>query len=222
VPNYLSTLKNIADPKHTALVIVDMQNDLVRLEGAAASKAGRPIEHVLEVLPNIEALLVSARKAGVYPVHVQYTTPKDYSSLSEPWLEARSRARYGMLDFCVEGTWGHQICDELAPRDGEPCVVKYRYSGFPGTNLDMLLRARRLKTVVVCGVSTNVCVESTARDAFSNDYYVVLPSNACASWDRRLHDASLESAAARYATVCDVDELTHMWSRVTTTAGGVR
>lgn len=90
-------------------------------------------------------------------------------------------------------------------------VQKYRYSAFAGTNLDLLLRSAGVCTVICAGVSTNVCVEATAREAFSADYYVVLPEDACGSWSVPLHEAALETARHRYATVCTTDELAAIW-----------
>jgi ureidoacrylate peracid hydrolase len=74
-----------------------------------------------------------------------------------------------------------------------------------------VLRSAQRKTVIVAGVSTNVCVEATARDAFSHEFYVVWPRDASASWSRELHEAALQSAGHRYATVCDVGQLAEIW-----------
>ena len=74
--------------------------------------------------------------------------------------------------------------DELAPRRGELSVRKRRYSAFTGTDLDLLLRAQRIRSIICCGVSTNACVETTARAGFELDYYIVVPPDACGSLDR--------------------------------------
>lgn len=210
-PEILSTLAEQVDPQRAALVIVDMCNDFVDPRGKTAVVANRPLDHARSVIPNQQRLLAAAREASVPVIHVIHSTLPDHGSDSGPWLEARSRATYSVPDICLEGSWGQQVIDELAPRDGEVVVRKHRYSGFAGTDLDMILRSLRRETVVCAGVSTNVCVESTARDAFSLDYYVVLPSDACASWSTELHDASLASAGHRYATVATVAEIASTW-----------
>lgn len=207
----LRTLEDKTKPEWTALLLVDMLNDLIRDEGKVAAEAARPMEHVHEVLPNIERLLHLARQAGVMVVHVQHTTLSDGFGLSGPWLDARSHATYSMLELCMAGSWGQKVIDELAPVPGEVTVQKYRYSGFAGTNLAQVLRSAERKTVIVAGVSTNVCVEATARDAFSNEFYVVWPSDASASWSRPLHEATLESAGHRYAQICTSDDLGRAW-----------
>jgi len=208
----LRTLEAIADPAHTALAIVDMCNDFVHPDGKTAQRAGREVEHALAVIPRMQELLAAARAAGVLVVHCQHTTLPDGRSASGPWLEARSRATWSVPDIGVEGTWGQQILDELAPVASDVIVKKHRYGGFQGTNLDLVLRSTGRRTLVCCGVSTNVCVETTAREAFARDYYVVIPGDACASWDMALHEASLATARHRYATVCATDELTGLWS----------
>jgi ureidoacrylate peracid hydrolase len=112
----------------------------------------------------------------------------------------------------MEGTWGQQIIDELQPAEGEAVVRKYRYGAFVGTNLALVLRSAGVRTAICCGAATNVCVEATAREAFSHEFYVVLPRQACGSWNADLHAATLTTAEARYASVCDVDEILACWS----------
>ncbi|MGP4110578.1 cysteine hydrolase family protein [Streptomyces sp. 4N509B] len=208
----LRGLPAIAARGHTALVIVDMVNDFIDPAGKTATLARRPLDHARRVIPAMRTLLAAARAAGVTVAHVQHTTLPDGLSDSGPWLEARGRATFSVPDICLDGTWGQRIIDELAPLPGEALVTKHRYSGFAGTNLDMILRSAGVRTVVCCGVSTNACVEATAREAFSHDYYVVLPEDACGSWDVALHEATLATARHRYATVCRVEELLGVWA----------
>lgn len=210
-PVVLSTLQEKTHPDRVALVIVDMVNDFVDPRGKTATRANRPLDHARSVIPAMQRLLDGARGAGVQVVHVQHTTLPGHASDSGPWLDARSRATYSVEDICLDGTWGQQIIDELEPAPSETVVRKHRYSGFAGTNLDLVLRSAGRQTVVCCGVSTNACVEATAREAFSLDYYVVLPRDACASWDRDLHEATLRTAAHRYGVVCAVNDLLEIW-----------
>ena len=210
-PVTLSTLEGKARPDRAALLLIDMSNDFVHPEGKTAQRASRPLDHARSVIPTIQRLVQSARAAGVLVVHVQHTTLRDHASDSGPWLDARSRATYSVEDVCLEGTWGQAIIEELKPEATDVVVQKFRYSGFAGTNLDLVLRSHRREAVICAGVSTNVCVEATAREAFSHEYYVILPTDACASWDRALHDATLSTAGHRYATLCPTDELIEIW-----------
>lgn len=211
-PAFLRTLDQQVAPDHTALLLIDMCNDFVDPGGKTAVQANRPLDHARSVIPSQQHLLTAARASGVPVIHVVHSTLPNHQSDSGPWLEARSRATYSVPDICLEGTWGQQVIDELAPHDDEVVVKKHRYSGFAGTDLALILRSSARRTVICAGVSTNVCVESTARDAFSQDFYVVIPEDACASWDTSLHDASLQSAQHRYATVTTVAQLEGAWS----------
>jgi nicotinamidase-related amidase len=212
-PSVLTTLADKVQPERTALLIIDMLNDFVHSDGKAAVRGDRPMEFVQSIVPDIRRLLLAARRAGVLPVHIQHSTLPEGLSDSGPWLEARMRATYSAMDVCLQGTWGQQSIDELAPELDEPVVEKHRYGGFAGTNLDLILRSADVSTVVCCGASTNVCVDATAREAFDSDYYVVIPADACGSWDRSLHDASLRTAAHRYATITTIDEVVDAWNR---------
>lgn len=198
-------------PAHTAVLLIDMVNDLIDPAGKAAVRAGRPISHARAAIAPQRALLDAARAAGVRVIYVNHVTLPDRAGASGAWLEARSRATYSVEDLCLAGSWGAQVIDELAPHPGDLTVHKYRYSGFAGTNLDMQLRSAGVETVICAGVSTNACVEATAREAFSHDYYVVYAADACASWDSSLHDATLATAGHRYATLATVEELMTAW-----------
>lgn len=202
-----ATLPDKVAPAHTAVLLIDMVNDLVDPAGKAATRAGRPIAHARAAIAPQAALLAAARAAGLTVVYVNHATLPDGVGASGPWLEARGRATYSVEDTCLAGSWGARVVEELAPQPGDIVVEKYRYSGFAGTNLDLVLRSAGIETVVCAGVSTNACVEATAREAFSHDYYVVYARDACASWDESLHEATLATAAHRYATVADVADL---------------
>lgn len=208
----LSTLEAKVRPSHCALLVIDMLNDFLDPKGKTATRANRPLDAARATIGPLSDLLEAARVAGVGVVYVQHTTMPDGSSRSGPWVDARSRATYSVEDICLDETWGQEVIDELAPLPGEAIVKKYRYSGFAGTRLDALLRAREVKTVICTGVSTNACVEATAREAFSLDYYVVYVREACASWDTSLHEATLQTAAHRYATVCGLEEIRGLWA----------
>ena len=206
-----SSLADKCSPAVAALVIVDMVNDFVHPDGLTATRSGRSVGAGRAAIEPIRSLAAVARRAGVPVVHVQHSTLPDGASHSGPWVDARGRATYSSLDICLDGTWGQRVVDELAPEAGDIVVRKYRYSGFARTGLDRILRDRDRETIVVCGVSTNVCVESTARHGFDLDYYVVIPEDACASWNSELHEAALATARHRYAVVCSTSEVIAVW-----------
>ncbi|TAM87099.1 MAG: cysteine hydrolase [Jatrophihabitans sp.] len=159
----LTTLEQKVFPPHTALLVVDMVNDLVDPAGKAAQRAGRPLAHARAVIPVLQRLVAAARTAGALVVYVGHRTLPDGAGSSGAWLDARSRATFSVTDLCLTDTWGAETIAELAPEPGDVHVAKLRYSGFVGTRLDLVLRAAGIRTVVCAGVSTNVCVEATAR-----------------------------------------------------------
>jgi nicotinamidase-related amidase len=102
-----------------------------------------------------------------------------------------SQAEGEPLGYTEDGSEGQKLIPELTIEDSDIVVKKYRSSGFWGTNLDMLLRSNGIQTVIMAGCTTEGCVESTARDAMFNDYYVVIAEDCVASDDRAQHDASM-------------------------------
>jgi len=208
----LSGVELQADPSRTALLLVDMQNDFC-VPGFGAEKAGRDIGAARAIIPALQRLLGSAREAGVAVAHVAFWTLPDRLGDSGPWLTQRRKATYSSDRLCLADTPGAEFVEELRPIAGEWQVRKSRYSAFTGTNLDLLLRSRGVQTVVVCGVSTNACVESTFRAAFDLGYYVLVPTDGCASWDAALHEAALANARHRFGATPEVRELIEIWSR---------
>jgi nicotinamidase-related amidase len=207
----LSTLDRKVDPRHCALLVIDMQNDFLHEQGKARREGSRDLSPMMEMVPRQVRLIEAARAASVPVIFVLQTTLPDRASSSDVWIEARSRARYSGQDMCIDGSWGQEVISELKPARGDYFVKKYRYSGFTGTNLDLLLRSLGRRSVVCAGTSTNVCVEATAWDSFHHEYYVVYAADACASWDMALHASTLTTAANRYATVAGVSDLINCW-----------
>ena len=210
-PMMLDTLEDRLDPSHTALLIIDMQKDFC-VDGFATSNANRPLEAAQSIIPGIQRLLAAARDSGVLVCHVGFWTLPDHLSDSGPWLAQRRRATYASDKIAIANSEGAEFIDELKPADNEFRILKHRYSAFKGTDLDMVLRAHDIRTVVPTGVSTNVCVESTLRDAFEFTYYVCVPADACASWDMTLHDATLKTVNARFGIITDIDFVAEVWS----------
>ena len=209
-PVMLATLGERIAPERTALVIIDMQKDLV-LDGFLCDLAGRDLTATRSIIPNLVRLLDGARTAGVCVVHVGFWTLPDHSSDSGPWLAQRRRSTYSSDVLCIADTEGAEFIDELAMRPEEIWIRKHRYSAFKGTDLDMVLRAHGIETVITTGVSTNVCVESTLRDAFETGYYVAIPADATASWDMALHEATLQTVNLRFGLVTTTEEILSVW-----------
>lgn len=209
-PEILHEFTERIAPRHTALIIIDMQKDFCT-PGFGAYQAGRDLTMARSVIPNLARLLTGARAAGATVVHAGFSTLPDHMSDSGPWLAQRRRSTFSSEKLCITGSEGAAFVDELAPHAGELVVAKHRYSAFTGTDLDLLLRARRIRTVIVTGVSTNVCVETTFRSGFELDYYVCVPPDGCASWDRGLHEAALANVNHRFGITPSIDEILAAW-----------
>ena len=209
-PEILETLADRFSAAHTALLIVDVQKDFCA-EGFGAQNAGRDLTAAQGAIPAIAGLLRAARENGVRVAHAGLCTLADHASDSGPWLAQRRRATYSSEDLCIAGTEGAQFMPEVAPRSDEWVVRKHRYSAFSGTDLDMVLRSAGVRSVVVTGVSTNACVESTLRAAFDLDYYVAVPPDAVGSWDRQLHEATLANVDHRFGVTPMSAELAQVW-----------
>jgi len=209
-PPILQDLAERLEPGRAALIIIDMQKDFC-VDGFATSRAGRPLAAAQSIIPRLEGLLAAARAAKALVCHVGFWTLPDHESDSGPWLAQRRRATYASDRIAIAGTEGAEFIDELSPADGELVIRKHRYSAFKGTDLDMMLRAHSIQTVVPTGVSTNVCVESTLRDAFEYNYYVCVPEDGVASWNMDLHASTLTTVDARFGLVTTCAEVMDIW-----------
>jgi nicotinamidase-related amidase len=160
VPDYTVADELTVPASTSALIVVDMQNDFVTPGGALV------VPDAQATVPTIAALLARARTAGARVFYTQDShTPGD---MEFPiWGQ-----------HVVEGTWGWQIVDALAPQPGERIIRKLRYDGFFGTSLDHELRLAGVTTVVVCGTVANICVLHTAGSAALRGYRVVVPVEA--------------------------------------------
>lgn len=209
----LTTLGDKVDPRHAALLLVDVQNDFCA-EGGAMHREGRDLSLVQQMIPRLERLLEAARAAGVPRVWIRnvYTTaPNHY--LSETWLEQAKRRRKGAyitIPVCEAGEWNGDFY-QVKPAPDEVIVTKHRYGAFESSDLDLVLRSRGIRTVIMTGVATNVCVETTARQAFLRDYYVVFLSDCTATYSQAQHDATLFNIDQFFGEVAASDDVMACW-----------
>lgn len=215
----LTELDELVDPSRAALVLIDLQRDFIDPEGVFG-RLGIDLSMYRDQRPRAAALLVAARRGRVPVIHVQNTALPDRASDSAAQLRfnlrmhADARPGHEPLRYTIAGTWGHGFADEFLPEPGEAVVSKYRSSAFWGTNLDLLLRSNAIETVVIAGCTTEGCVESTARDALFNDYYVVIPEDCVASDDRAQHEASMLLMRHRF-DLAGGESIASVWDRAT-------
>jgi len=207
----LRNLKERCDPRMAALLVVDVQNDFVSPQGSAG-KRGEDVSAAVASIPNLVRLIDQARRVGLTTVYVQ-TIHSEWTD-TPSWIYRSSQK--GGLSTCREGTWGAEFYDGIQPLPSERVVVKHRYSAFINTDLNTVLKARQIESVLVCGVATNVCVETTARDAYMYDYYVTLIDDCSAAYDTKLHMNTLENVRRHFGLVASSRDIVEAWSALPT------
>lgn len=177
----------------SCLLVVDMQNYFLDSAGPAFLPGG------LAALPNVSKLIQSFRKRKlpvIYTAHVHKSKELDGGIMGWWWD--------GMI---LEGTWDAEIHPDLAPLPEEKVVYKHRYSAFYNTDLETTLRCLKVTDLVITGVMTNLCCESTARDAYFRDYRVFFPMDGTGAVNEDLHLATLKNLAYGFAFVTTTDEI---------------
>jgi len=218
----LATLEEKVAPAHTALVVIDMQNDFCA-SGGLVSRDGRDISPAQTLAKRLPALFEAARQAGVLMVFVRCLyTAEGNPYLSDVWLEQAVRERKGgftSIPVCRDGAWEGDWYGDIRPAPGEIVVTKHRYDAFQGTDLDLVLRSHGVRTVVLTGVVTNVCVETTARAAFVRDYYTVVVEDGCAAYVAEDHEQTLRNIRRFFGVTPSIRDLCAMWTAARSGAG---
>jgi ureidoacrylate peracid hydrolase len=202
----LKSLKERADPKNAALVVVDVQNDFVSPNGSAG-KRGEDVSAAMAIMAPLSSLINEARRVGLTIVYIR-TTHSEWTD-TPSWIY-RTSQKAG-LSTCREGTWGAEFYDGIAPLPTERVVVKHRYSAFINTDFNTVLKARNIQSVLVCGVATNVCVETTARDAYMFDYYVTMIDDCSAAYEAKLHLSTLDNMRRHFGLVASSKDIIETW-----------
>lgn len=179
-------LPKILDPAHTALLIIDMQNDFCLPEGKFA-QSGRDCSATEQIIPTCKRLLDAARSANVLVVHIQQSTLPGCQSDNGGWLAFKTRDGKSPA-YTTVNTWGWEHVEPLKPHnDGEdgrffePVVMKFRPDAFLHTPLDLILQANGVESVVCCGCTTEGCVLATVMGAAFHNYYTCVAEDAVAT-----------------------------------------
>lgn len=181
----------VLNKQKTALMVVDMQKFFLNPESPTFTCGG------LAILPNIKRLITASRDAGrpvIFTKHVHHPDNID-AGIMGWWWEG----------MCLEGSPESEIHDKIAPLHNEKVILKHRYSAFYNTDLETILRCLRIEDIVICGVMTNMCCESTARDAYYRDYRVFIPADGTGSINEEMHLASLLNLSFGFASINKTD-----------------
>lgn len=210
-----AALRNVVDDCNAAVVVIDMQNDFCHPEGATARWFG-DVTLNQSVAEPINRFLDTARAAGIPVVHIKSETSEEMVTKAQR-NKVLGWAALGIEDFdvtsmCGKGAWGSDFWG-VHPQPGEPVVTKHSYSGFAHTRLDLILKSLNVETLIICGVTANVCVESTARDAFFSDYNVVVVRDLV-GWipqDTPMAEATFMNISVYMGFVCTTEDVLECW-----------
>ena len=184
-----------------ALVVIDMQRDFLEAGGFGAM-LGNNVELLRRAIAPTHALLRAARECGMLVVHTREGHRPDLADLP-PSKQSRGRLAVGIGDrgpmgrILVRGEPGHDIIPELYPAPGEPIVDKPGKGAFYATDLDAVLRNRGITQLLVCGVTTEICVSTTVREANDRGYECLVVEDCCASYFPEFHRSALATIAAQ-------------------------
>lgn len=194
--------------ERTALIVVDMQNAFCHPEGSCA-RLGFDISMCRAAIDPCRRLAEAARAADVPVIWTRLQYRKDYRDggvLTDEVMPGLAEAA-----CCAAGSVDAELIDALTPHAEDFVVDKNRYSAFYGTPLDSYLRSLDIRNLVICGVTTNVCVETTARDASQRDYRTVIVRDATGEIAPERHHWALETLGSRFGWVVDSEEVLKIW-----------
>jgi gluconolactonase len=192
------------EPSRCALIIQDLQND-VMIEGGAFADSGAPAHATAQnVVGNVAELAAACRSAGVPVIHIWYIVEKGASGLKQnaPLFQGVKEA-----DALVRGTWGAAPAEGLEPQDGDHVVEKMRMNGFYETRLDILLRGLGADMLLITGAWTNMSIEHTARHGADAGYEVVVASDGTSTTGDEWQNAALNYAMTNVAKVATCAEI---------------
>ena len=204
----LSIAETLQDRRSVAVVLIDVQNDFCSARGGSAKKIENE-KIKLEFGRNLVRFVGGARASDVKMIHVK-TNHSEWRD-NPVWLSRNKSAP----EVCRIGSWGAEWWEEFPefhPKNNEYVVTKHRYSAFVSTDLDMVLRCTGVKTIVLGGVATNTCVESTARDAFVLGYQVILLSDCTSANNPESHEAGLKAIGGGFGRVATSTQVLTVWS----------
>jgi biuret amidohydrolase len=204
----------------TALIIIDMQRDFLDPAGYIGM-SGVDVGILRAVIPRVSRLLLAARKYGIPVIHTREGHRPDLSDL--PDFKRRRAAGTGAAigsvgplgRLLVRGEPGHAIIEELAPAMGEPVVDKPGFGAFYSTDLELILRAGGIASLTICGVTTDICVHSTLREAIDRGFDCVTVGDACAAGDPAIHEAMLACISGEggiLGRVASTEEVIAAWA----------
>jgi ureidoacrylate peracid hydrolase len=201
--NRLDRLRAKLNPESTALIIIDMQKDFC-CQGGSFHKRGFDIRPAQRLAKRLNSFLKEARDVLKYVIHLQMIKKPE---LSSPLIDDLYRRIN--IERSLDPAFAEPY--EVIPQPGDIIIPKYKYSGFVSTYLDQFLRSKGINTLIITGIATNVCVESTARDGFMREYYVVIPSDLTEGTSTEAKKWSLSNLDMFFGEVVSSKKILECW-----------
>lgn len=208
IPSALD-LAGMIDPARSALVVIDVQTDFAS-PGGAMARMGADLSGVEAALDNVETLIAAARGSGVCVAFARVVTRPQTDSTALKNLNARKGLAPSALDLCREGDPGSGYY-RVVPLPGEIEVSKRLFSAFHGADLDQRLRERNVDTLILVGLTTNCCIDATARHGFHLNYNVFVVADATAAYGEEAQRQALAALAQNCALIVESAEVRSTW-----------
>ena len=188
---------------NTAMIVVDMQNGFLDDEGSMV-KTGMDITELKKTVVPVCRLVEASHSAGVPVIFTRMVQRADYKDAG---LRLERRPILKEVGSLVAGSWDADLDHRMDVQTEDYILDKTRYSAFYNTNLEVILRGLSVDTLIICGVTTEICVESTIRDAYFRDYKVWVPEDAVAAMDVARHQGTLLTIQYGFGTVTKTAEV---------------
>ncbi len=213
----LTALEELVKPEHTGLVVIDMQNDFCHREGFFGKRESEArgqqqkqanLSYIEDMIPNLihlidVARLISIKTYFVHSFHDDRYLPPMYR------LTKVRIGRKGVL--CPEGKWGSEQFEGFEPKPGDNIITKYVHSSFIGSNFEDILKRDKIKSLIITGVNTDVCCESTIRDGAMLGFYIIVPRDCVGTHTIESHEGALTRIDRLWGVVTTSQEVMATW-----------
>jgi nicotinamidase-related amidase len=204
----LTTLEEKVAPENAAVIVIDCQDEFIA-DGGFWDELGQDVSETKIVAARIAEFLERAREHRVRIIHVRAIYDRHH--MNDPMYERLHR--HGSRLYCQSGDPASGFYEGLEPRAGEPEVVKHRFDAFYDTELELILRSWGIKTVILAGLVTHGCVDSTARHAYFNGFYVVFPPDLTGGASEVVKRVTVESMNVMFGVTPSAEEIVTVWER---------
>ncbi len=205
----LKSLAEVADPAHSALIIIDPQHDFCSERGAMAQRFGFDMKEIKAAVPRLNAFIEQCRQAGILVVWV-----REIFADAKMWPNQKAQWGGGEDIWLIrEGSKGIEWYEGMiAPAPGEPVITKWQYDAFEDTELNLLLQSRGIKTLLMTGFTTNICVETTARHGYIKGYYIVLVTDCTGAPTPAEYESAVFNIKVYFGQVASSDDVAQTWA----------